>query len=197
MHANPFSQCLPQALRAHIERHIIGFKAQAFAPQVQESVMPHMSTKLIAGAALLALGLASSGCSRVRAHQGFIADTALVDGIQAGIDNRESVQKTLGRPSFVGQFTPNEWYYVSRTTKQLAFARPSPSDQLILRVRFDDAGNVAAVDRAGMEKIASISPSGDKTPTLGKDRGFFQDLFGNIGQVGSVGESGGTADNPN
>ena len=48
-----------------------------------------------------------------------------------------------------------------------------------------------------MSQIASISPDGDKTPTLGRDRGFFSELFGNIGRVGSVGEGGGTADNPN
>lgn len=152
----------------------------------------------IAGTLVLAVAaLAASGCSRVRGHQGFIADQVLIDGIQPGIDNRASVEKTLGRPSFVGQFTPNEWFYVARNTKQLAFALPTPTDQTILRVRFDGAGNVVAVDKRGVEQIASIDPENDKTPTLGRDRGFFEDLFGNIGQVGSVGQSGGTADNPN
>lgn len=143
---------------------------------------------------LLALG--STACSRVRGHQGFIADAVLIDGIQAGIDNRTSVQKTLGRPSFIGQFTDNDWYYVSRQTKQLAFALPQPTEQTVLKVSFDAAGNVAAVSKSGMERIASIRPNRDKTPTLGKSRGFFEDLFGNIGQVGSVGKSGGSADNP-
>lgn len=152
----------------------------------------------IAGVALLSVAaLGASGCTRVRGHQGFIADQVLIDGIQPGIDNRASVEKTLGRPSFVGQFTPNEWYYVARNTKQLAFALPTPTDQTILRVRFDNAGNVAAVDKKGLEQVASINPENDTTPTLGRKRGFFEDLFGNIGQVGAVGQNGGTADNPN
>ena len=159
--------------------------------------MPRMSTKLASVAALTALILGTSGCSRVAGHQGYIADDTLVNGIQAGVDNRESVTKTLGRPSFVGQFTPNDWYYFARTTKQLAFALPKPTDQLVLRVRFDAAGNVAAVDKAGVEKVARINPEGDKTPTLGKERSFFEDLFGNIGSVGAVGEGGSTQDNPN
>ena len=159
--------------------------------------MARMSTKLASAIALTALALGASGCSRVRGHQGYIADETLVSGIQAGVDNRESVTKTLGRPSFVGQFTPNDWYYFARTTKQLAFALPKPTEQMVLRIRFDPAGNVAAVDRAGMEKIARISPEGDKTPTLGKDRSFFEDLFGNIGSVGAVGQGGSTTDNPN
>lgn len=159
--------------------------------------MVSLSRKMVASVALVAVALTASACSRVRGHQGFIADQVLIDGIQPGIDNRESVTKTLGRPSFVGQFTPNDWYYFSRTTKQLAFASPSPTEQMILRVRFDAAGNVASVEKRGMEQIASINPEGDKTPTLGKERSFWEDLFGNIGQVGSVGQSGGTTDNPN
>lgn len=156
-----------------------------------------MSTRLASAAVLMGLGLTAGGCARIVGHQGYIADNALVAGIQPGVDNRESVQKTLGRPSFVGQFTPNDWYYFARTTRQLAFALPTPTEQLVLRIRFDAAGNVAAVDKAGVEKVARISPNGDKTPTLGKERSFFEDLFGNIGSVGAVGEGGTTADNPN
>jgi hypothetical protein len=66
----------------------------------------------------------------------------------------------------------------------------------VLHVRFDEAGNVVAVERTGLERVASINPMGDKTPTLGRDRSFFEELFGGIGQVGSTGQSGQTTDNP-
>lgn len=150
-------------------------------------------------AALIGVTLLSAGCSRVRSHQGFIMDDQLVAAIQPGVDNRDSVMKTLGRPTFEGQFNPNDWFYIARNSKQLAFATPRPTDQVVLRVRFDAGGNVAAVDKSGVEKVVRLSPNGDKTPTLGKDRGFFEDLFGNIGTVGAgaPGQSGGTADNPN
>ena len=39
-----------------------------------------------------------------------------------------------------------------------------------------------AVDQSGMEKVVRIDPDSDKTPTLGRNRGFLQDLFGNIGR---------------
>ena len=60
-------------------------------------------------------------------------------------------------------------------------------------MRFDPEGNVAAVDRAGMEKVAHISPDGKVTPTLGRDRSFLEDLFGNIGAVGAPGMGSGGA----
>ena len=34
-----------------------------------------------------------------------------------------------------------------------------------------------------MAKVVRLSPESDKTPTLGRDRSFFQDLFGNIGAL--------------
>lgn len=159
--------------------------------------MSMVAKRVTAILCLAGLGLGMSACSRVPGHQGFIADAVLVDAIRPGVDNRESVEKTLGKPSFTGQFGTNEYYYIGRDTKQLAFALPKPVNQVVLRVKFDEAGNVIAVDRGGLEKIASIDPVNDKTPTLGRKRGFFEDLFGNIGQVGAVSQGGGTADNPN
>ena len=58
--------------------------------------------------------------------------------------------------------------------------RPAPAV-----IEFDPAGNVANVERIGMEKVARIDPDGNKTPTLGRERTFLEDLFGNIGTVGS------------
>lgn len=137
--------------------------------------------------AVLAVAMTASGCTQLRGRQGYIVDPTLTEAITAGVDNRESVERTLGRPTFVGQFSDNEYYYLSRETRQLAFANPRPVGQQVLRVRFDAAGNVAAVDRTGLELISKIHPSGDKTPTLGRERSFFEDIFGNIGAVGAPG----------
>lgn len=98
--------------------------------------------------------------------------------------------KTLGRPSFIGQFTPNDWYYVSRDTRTVAFRDPKVLDQTVLHVRFDQAGNVALVDRTGKELIASIDPVNAKTPTLGRKRGFFDEMFGGIGSISQPGLPG-------
>ncbi len=149
--------------------------------------------------ALVALSALAGGCTSIRDHRGYLVDSALVDSVQPGVDNRQSVERSLGRPTFISQFGEQSWYYVSQNTKQSAFRRPRTEDQTILRVRFDAAGNVAAVDRAGKEQIARLDPDGHKTPTLGKNRGFLEDLFGNIGSVGApgVGGGGGGGSGPN
>ena len=135
------------------------------------------------------------GCTAIRDHQGYLADAELINAIQAGTDNRDSVERTLGRPTFTGQFDQRDWYYVSRDTRQLAFQHPRPNDQLVLHVRFDEAGNVERVDRSGMELVATVDPSGETTPTLGRRRSFFEEIFGNIGAT-APGQRGQTQDNP-
>jgi len=110
----------------------------------------HSVTVTLLGAALLA------GCAGVRAHKGAVVDSQLASAIQPGIDNKASVEKTLGRPSFTGQFTPNDWYYVSRDTNQFAFRNPRVAKQTVYRVRFDQAGNVAAVDTSCLQLLCAF-----------------------------------------
>ena len=102
------------------------------------------------------------------------------------------MEKTLGRPTFVGEFDNKDWFYVSRNTSQLAFAAPKATAQSIVKISFDPRGNVAAINRRGLEQVARISPSGDETPTLGRSTGFLQSLFGNLGAVGSGAQPDGT-----
>ena len=136
---------------------------------------------------MIAAALITSGCSRVKAQQGYLVDETLFTSILPGVDNRESVSRTLGRPTFAAQFDTGSWYYVSRLTGQYAFVAPKTLQQQILIISFDADGNVSQVERRGMEKIARISPSDDKTATLGRSESFFQELFGNVGQVGAAG----------
>jgi outer membrane protein assembly factor BamE (lipoprotein component of BamABCDE complex) len=142
-------------------------------------------------------GLLLSGCTKVQDRQGFNIDDTLVNAIQVGTDNKDSVANTLGRPTFAGTFGDSDWYYVSRVSKNMAFNMPHISAQTIVHVRFDAAGNVAAVERKGMEQVANIHPVDDRTPTLGRHKSLFDELFGNIGAVGTTNsQKGRSTDNP-
>jgi outer membrane protein assembly factor BamE (lipoprotein component of BamABCDE complex) len=158
--------------------------------------MRSFGPKMATAGLVLALAALAGGCSSIRDHRGYIIDQTLVDSIQPGVDNRLSVEKTLGRPTFVSQFGEKDWYYVSQSVKTPPFGRPHTTDQTVLRVRFDPAGNVVGVDRSGVEQVARISPEGDKTPTLGRERGLLEDLFGNIGSVGAGGMGGSVPTGP-
>ena len=135
-------------------------------------------------AVLAAAGLAA-GCTSITNHRGYIADPLLVASVQPGVDNRQSVERTLGHPSFTSQFGDPVWYYVATNTRQQPFGQPRAFQHSVFAVHFDRAGNVSSFQSWGLERLARINPVGDTTPTLGRHRGFLQDLFGNIGAVGT------------
>ena len=140
-----------------------------------------MRTIPLAAMLLVAVG----GCSTIRQNQGYLVDAPLLASVQPGVDNKNSVEKTLGRPSFASEFDANEWYYFSRNTRQIAFLEPKAVSQSITKISFDGKGNVAKVETRGLEQVVNVHPVRDKTPTLGRNQGLLEDIFGGVGALGS------------
>lgn len=151
-----------------------------------------MKSAVLKGASALLGAVMLTGCVGLttREHRGYVMDEQLTAGIQVGVDNKQSVEKTLGLPTFQGTFDQNDWYYVSRDTRAFAFRNPRVTDQKVVHIRFDQAGNVAAINQTDEKLIASINPNNDRTPTLGRERGFFDELFNNIGTIRQPGLPG-------
>ena len=149
-----------------------------------------MKLGLLKGSTIALAALLLAGCVAERVHKGAVIDIPLANTIQTGVDNKASVEKLLGRPTFTGQFAPNDWYYVARDTNQLAFRNPRVTWQTTLLIRFDKAGNVAAIQHSGKELAMNLDPATRRTPTLGRKRSFFEELFGGIGTVNSGGVPG-------
>jgi outer membrane protein assembly factor BamE (lipoprotein component of BamABCDE complex) len=74
----------------------------------------------------------------------------------------------------------------------VAFRNPRVRKQTVMIVRFDPKGNVASVQQTGREMVMNVEPTHRSTPTLGRQRSFFEELFGNIGTVGAGGIPGST-----
>lgn len=162
-------------------------KASLSAPVKSRSdALAKAARVAVLAGALVVLG----ACSSIRESRGYITDNVLLRSVQPGIDNQRSVEGTLGRPSFASQYGEPTWYYVSSVTGRKPFVRPRIRTHGVLAVKFDETGNVTSVERSGIDQVVFLRPNGDKTPTLGRERGFLEDLFGNIGQVGAAGAGG-------
>ena len=147
--------------------------------------MSFPSARTVLAASLFAA--LAAGCTPLRSHQGYIIDADLVNSVQPGVDTRQSVQQVLGRPTVSGQFGSGDWYYVSRDSRNYGFQTPKAREQTTVQISFDPNGTVTQVRRGNIDQVVTVDPYGKKTPTLGRQRGFFEDLFGNIGQVGAAG----------
>lgn len=102
--------------------------------------MPSLRNRPLMVAGAVCLLLMAGGCSRVRNHQGFIADPLISGSIAAGVDNRASVEERA-RPSDLRLAVR-----AGALVLCLAIPSSSPSDrpsrpgQLVLQVQFDGAG---------------------------------------------------------
>lgn len=148
--------------------------------------------KLMGSGALLALAVLAGGCQSIKDKRGYLAEDVLLKSVQPGLDNMKSVEATLGRPTFASEYGEPSWYYVSSTTSRKPFSSPRIKDHSVFTVNFDSSGKVISTETTGKERIVKLSPDGKKTPTLGKDRSFLEDLFGNIGAVGAGAAPGGS-----
>jgi outer membrane protein assembly factor BamE (lipoprotein component of BamABCDE complex) len=127
------------------------------------------------------------GCAKTVNQRGYLFDDEVVEEIRAGIDNRSSVSAALGTPSMTATFDDETWYYVSQVKESIAFFEPNTVDQFILVVTFNDRGDVSDVSQLGLEDTNEISFVEQTTPTRGKELGFFEQIFSNIGRFSSDG----------
>ena len=72
------------------------------------------------------------------------------------------MEGALGRPTYISEYGDKTWYYISNITKRKPFVRPRTHEQTVLAVTFDAAGNVATVNRSGMENVTFLRPDGDE-----------------------------------
>ena len=146
--------------------------------------------------AIIAIGLSAAACSNSQMSRGYLFDPDLADNIAPGVDNRQSVETTLGTPSLRATFDDDTWYYVNTTVKRRSIFLPKPVKRRVMKVRFAENGTVAEVSNYDLSHARNIDPINDITPTRGRKLNFFQQLFMNVGRfsgsapVGSQGGSG-------
>jgi outer membrane protein assembly factor BamE (lipoprotein component of BamABCDE complex) len=141
---------------------------------------PRRMVSLIA--AVIAIGLVSSGCSPRLATRGNLPDPDLLKEIRPGVSSRNDVADLLGTPSSVAMFGDETWYYISERTETQAFFHPEVIERKVVIVSFDQQGMVRDIESRGLESAREIQPVERETPTVGTSMTIMQQLLGNLGR---------------
>lgn len=122
-------------------------------------------------------------------HRGFNPEQAeRVEDIKIGISDKEKVSECLGSPSTISVFPAEEnknwtkWYYVYRKTEKTSFFDPKVTDQLIIKIIFDEKDIVKDIIAQKGINGKEIAASKEKTVTTGYQSSFLKDIFGNFGK---------------
>lgn len=133
-------------------------------------------------ATVLLAGISLSACTTDQQLRGYVGDVNYLNGMTVGLDNIHSVENALGRPSLKGTFNDNIWYYVSTATVNKSIYIEQPFYHSVYAYEFDEAGIIKSITYYDLNDVQKVNPVADKTPTRGKEFGFFEQIFGNIGR---------------
>ncbi len=148
-----------------------------------------MKRKLIA-LCLLAIGLSfgMTGCTPVVANRGNLIEPDRLERLKVGESRQSDVENILGPPTTRATFNPNIWYYIGQRTEKTAFFKPEIVSSKTLSLQFDESGLLASIDSIDPALAQNIEPAAGKTPTLGRDYGFFEQMLGNAARPGIPGK---------
>ncbi|MEM9359690.1 MAG: outer membrane protein assembly factor BamE [Pseudomonadota bacterium] len=140
---------------------------------------------LIGSAGLLA-GCGGTSLAKVtkHGHQFRATDAQLV---QPGM-SQEDVRLSLGTPTTTSRTSTGEaFYYISSTTRQMAFLDPKEIDRRVFAVYFTELGTVDRIANYGLKDGRVFDFINRTTPAAGgSDEGFLSQMFKNLGRRGSV-----------
>ncbi|WGH78961.1 outer membrane protein assembly factor BamE [Jannaschia ovalis] len=136
--------------------------------------------------ALLVVGL--SACSATYRNHGYVPDDADLANLIVGVDTRDTVETSIGRPTAQGVLGENAWYYVQSRKRQFAWQAPETVERELVAISFSEAGTIANIERFGLERGRVVPLSRRVTETSIRDFGLIQQIIRNFGRI-NVGEA--------
>lgn len=131
------------------------------------------------------LTLLATGCiSNIDKH-GYMFDLVDINFIEEGVTTKDKLLRGFGSPTYISYLGRNEvWLYFYEKTDRVLFFKPKILDRKILLVNFkggDTVRKIKKFDLGSEDKNFNFNEKYTKVES--QEEGFFEALFGNVGQV--------------
>ena len=136
-----------------------------------------------ARAMLLVGALAVAGCSAQFRNHGYVPEESDLQALIVGVDTRDTVEATVGRPSTGGVLGDGTWYYVRSRVRDFAWRAPETIEREVLAVSFGQDGTLTNIERFGLRDGRVVALSRRVTETSIRDIGLIAQLLRNFGRV--------------
>ena len=132
-------------------------------------------------AALVMSVLAS--CSATFRNHGYIPNDDDLQNVIVGVDTRDTVASSVGRPGVSGILDDSGWYYVRSRYRNYAWRAPEEIDRQVLAISFDQSDTIANIERFSLAdgNIVPLTRRVTDSSVVGK--GFLRQLLGNFGNI--------------
>lgn len=133
--------------------------------------------------AFLSLTLLATACQPIYSNHGYIPTDDDLALLQVGVDTRDTVAATVGRPAASGLLADEAWYYVQSRFKTFGISSKTEVDRQVVAISFDQNGMIANIERFGLDQGRIVPISRRITTTNIRGRGVLAQIFGNIGKL--------------
>jgi outer membrane protein assembly factor BamE (lipoprotein component of BamABCDE complex) len=133
-------------------------------------------------AAAISFSLSLSSCVAQVATHGNPLEPEQVGQIVPGISSQQDVEMLLGSPSSVSVLDGQQWYYIGKRSRSIAFLEPDVLERQVLSVRFNPDGIVQSVDALDADSGREVHLVKRETRTRGNDLTIVQQFLGNVGR---------------
>ena len=124
-----------------------------------------------------------SSCSSVIQSHGHVPLNSDIEKIKVGIDNKNSIESLIGKPTTTSVLDNRDWYYIGSTVKHSGWKKPQEIKRVIIAISFTQAGTVENIERYSLSDGQEIKISSRVTRKKVKDNTFLRQLLGNFGRV--------------
>jgi outer membrane protein assembly factor BamE (lipoprotein component of BamABCDE complex) len=133
----------------------------------------------------LAIGLCAglAACVPIYSNHGYIPTEQDLSLLAVGVDTRDSVAATIGRPAASDLLGDEAWYYVQSRWKTIGAAEPVEITREVVAITFGATGVVENIERFGLDQGRIVPLSRRVTTTNIRGKGVLAQIFGNIGKL--------------
>ena len=131
------------------------------------------------GAMLMILG----ACAATYQNHGYVPTESELSEVLVGVDTRETVGQSIGRPTSFGVLKDGAWYYAQSRWRHFAYKAPQVIERQIVAISYTDDGVVENIERFGLEDGRVIALSRRVTDSNIKGITFLRQLMGNLGNL--------------
>ena len=136
---------------------------------------------------LCLVALAPSACGRLSLyhtlHRGQVILESNVSQLQVGQTSRTDVRRIMGSPALTSLGPDPSWFYVSETTRSIAFTIPTVIARQILEIQFDKDGNITELKRYSEGDGKTFALQAEQTDSYNINVNPIQRLLRGIGKI--------------
>ncbi|WP_420002583.1 outer membrane protein assembly factor BamE [Arenibacterium sp. LLYu02] len=129
-----------------------------------------------------ALVLVTACTAQYRKH-GWVPGPELLQEVVPGVDTRDSVTETVGRPAIDSLVDDSGYYYVTSRFKYSGGKEPKVISRDLVAITFNGQGVVDSVQRYTLEDGRVIPLERRVTDSSIQDKTFLRQLLGNLGNI--------------